>query len=31
VGAAGVAGTMVTGKVILSGGQSFPFTASVKP
>ena len=31
VGAAGVPGTMVTGKVILSGGQSFPFTASVRP
>jgi type IV pilus assembly protein PilA len=31
VGAAGVAGTMVTGKAILSGGQSLPFTTSVKP
>ena len=31
VGSAGVPGTMVTGRVILSGGQSFPFTASVKP
>jgi hypothetical protein len=31
VGAAGVPGTMVTSTVILSNGQSFPFTASVKP
>ncbi len=31
VGAAGVPGTMVTSRVILSNGQSFPFTASVKP
>ena len=31
VGTAGVPGTMVTGKVILSGSQSFPLTASVKP
>jgi len=30
VGAAAVPGTMVTGRVILSGGQSLPFTASVK-
>jgi type IV pilus assembly protein PilA len=26
-----VAGTTVTGRVILSGGQSFPFTAVVRP
>jgi len=26
-----VPGTMVTGRVILSGGQSFPFTASARP
>ncbi len=31
VGAAGVPGTVATSRVILSGGQSFPFTASVKP
>jgi hypothetical protein len=31
VGATGVPDTMVTGKVTLSGDQSFPFTASVKP
>jgi type IV pilus assembly protein PilA len=31
VDAAGVPGTMETSKVILSNGQSFPFTASVKP
>ncbi len=31
VGAAGVPDTMVTSRVILSNGQSFPFTASVKP
>jgi type IV pilus assembly protein PilA len=24
-------GTMLTGRVIVSGGQSFPFTAAVKP
>jgi len=26
-----VAGTTITGKVILSGGNSFPFTAAVRP
>ena len=26
-----VAGTTITGRVILSGGQSFPFTAAVRP
>jgi hypothetical protein len=31
MGTAGVPDTMVTGKVTLSGSQSFPFTASVKP
>jgi type IV pilus assembly protein PilA len=26
-----VAGTMISGRVILAGGQTFPFTASVRP